>query len=126
MLFLSGKQDEIVPQEHMVTLWNIAIGRSNPDGTPKIGLKVVKTEGEKGRESPDQPKEETTTNVAGKATTETPPHHQPQSDEPSLEEDADSKEYFEYETVDGEEVLLSKRTKYRVWRQFEEGTHSTF
>jgi len=108
----------------MVGLWNIAIGITNPDGTPRNGSNVVKTEEDTGKESSSGPKEETKTNVAGMETGETP-SHLPQSDEPSSV-DADSKVYVEYETVDDKEVMVSKRTKYRVWRQFENGTHSAF
>lgn len=109
----------------MADLWNIAIGTTNPDGTPRKVSTVVKTEKDTaGEESLDGPKEETETNVAGMAIAETPPH-QPQSDEPSSV-DVDSNVYVEYETVDDKQVMVSKRTKYRVWRQFENGTHSTF
>jgi hypothetical protein len=114
-----------VPHEHMVDLWNIAIGTTNPDGTPRKGSAVVKTEEDTGKESSSGPKEEKNTNVAGMSTGETPP--QPaQSDEPSSKDVDYSKVYVEYETVDDKEVMVSKRTKYRVWRQFENGTHSTF
>jgi hypothetical protein len=115
-----------VPHEHMVGLWNIAIGTTNPDGTPrKVSTMVVKTEEGTGKESSDVPKEEKKTNVVtGMSTGETPPQPATQSDEPSSV-DADSKVYVEYETVDDKEVMVSKRTKYRVWRQFENGTHST-
>jgi hypothetical protein len=110
----------------MVGLWDIAIGNTNPDGTPKGSTVLVKTEKDTGKESSDGPKEETTeTNVATGMSTAEIPSHQPQSDEPSSE-DVDSKVYFEYETVDDKQVMVSKRTKYRVWRQFENGTHSTF
>lgn len=41
------------------------------------------------------------------------------------EKDADTKVYLEYATVDGNQVMTSKRTKYRLWKEFENGAHST-
>ncbi|KIM27880.1 hypothetical protein M408DRAFT_329805 [Serendipita vermifera MAFF 305830] len=129
ILFLSGVQDEIVPHEHMVGLWNIAIGKINPDGTLKRTASGAGSDpGEKS--ATDGPKEDTQTNVDGVTTTANLARDHNRSPSGSgrtlaeEEEDADSKEYVEYEMEDDKEVMVSKRTRYRVWRQFENGTHN--
>ena len=110
----------------MVGLWNIAIGKMNPDGTPKKTSTVTTAESGIVKESSDGPKEESQTNVASVAGAATlaQDQNQPQSDDALAEEDADTKVYAEYGTEDDKQVIVSKRTRYRVWRQFENGTHS--
>lgn len=53
------------------------------------------------------------------------------TDEPNIQaggiaEDPDTKVYSDYETIDDKEVVVGKRTRYRIWKEFENGTHSTF
>jgi hypothetical protein len=92
----------------MVTLWNIAIGKMNPDGTPKGEAPEIIVPSEE-----DKVLEED-----ARAT----PVHQAQT---GNIEDPDTKEHFDYKNVDDKQVLVSKRTKYRIWKAFENGTHST-
>lgn len=108
----------------MVALWNIAIGKINPDGTARTSSATAVVESGKGsKESADEPKQDVQTNVASDPVESELPRveHQPQSD---AKDNVDSKEYFEYEMEDDREVMVSKKTQYRVWRQFENGTHS--
>lgn len=104
---MSGTQDEIIPREHMVTLWGIAIGKLNPDGTPTK------------QSSPSKPRDETSTADDSTAKIN-------EAEQEGGGEDPDSKEYVDYETVNGVEIMVSKRTKYRFWREFEGGTHSKY
>jgi hypothetical protein len=87
----------------MLTLWNIASGKMNPDGTPKgdAPKAIVSSE--------DKVLEED-----ARATTQV-----------GKVEDPDAKGYVDYETVDDKLVMVDKMTKYRIWKEFENGTHST-
>lgn len=80
----------------------------NPDGTPK-------------GEAPETivPSEE---NKVLEEDTRATAVHQAQT---GSAEDPDTKEYVDYETVDDKQVIASKRTKYRIWKEFENGSHST-
>ena len=105
---MSGSNDEIVPREHMVGLWEIAIGKNKPTGDPV--QPTAAAPGGEGNKNDDG----------------TPGIESDASKEPERRiEDQDTKEYVEYASVEGVQVLLSKRTKYRVWKEFENGTHST-
>ena len=93
----------------MVTLWNIAIDKMNPDGTPKGETPETFM-----RLEEDKILEEDARLTAG---------HQPQAG--SVEDpDPDTKEHVDYETVDDKQVMVRKRTKYRIWKEFENGRHS--
>lgn len=109
---LSGSNDEIVPREHMVGLWEIAIGKNKPTGDPV---------------SPDQPTatEPKGERVGDDGIPESENDASKKKQEGELDEQ-DTKEYVEYASVEGVQVMLSKRTKHRVWKEFENGTHSTF
>jgi hypothetical protein len=106
---LSGSNDEIVPREHMVGLWEIAIGKDKPTGDP-----VQPTATEPKRERVDDD-----------GTPESESDASKKKQEGGIDEQ-DTKENVEYASVEGVQVMLSKRTKYRVWKEFENGTHSTF
>ncbi|PVF98684.1 alpha/beta-hydrolase [Serendipita vermifera] len=121
MIFLSGKQDEIVPHEHMQMLWQITTEKCNPDGTLKTVAK---------------PPEAAATNTGGwlaqalgfggtssASTTDDKPER-PEEEDHADAGDPDLKEYANYEIVDDKEVLVSKRTRYRVWKEFEDGKHN--
>lgn len=119
---MSGNQDEIVPRDQMVTLWNIAIGKMNPDGTPLN--KPITAKARNSLASSSSSSSEPEENKAGgseDARSRTVSAAPAEVDEG----DPDTREYAEYETVDDRKVLLCKRTRYRVWREFENGTHST-
>jgi hypothetical protein len=100
---LSGSNDEIVPREHMFGLWEIAIGKYKPAGEP-----VQPTATEPHDRKDGTPELETDAS---------------KKQEEGIEE-GDTKEHVEYASVEGVQVMLSKRTKYRVWKEFENGTHS--
>jgi hypothetical protein len=91
----------------MVTLWNIAIDKVNPDGTPKGETSETFMRSEK-----DKVLEEDARSTAG---------HQPQA---GSVEDPDTEEHVDYETVNDKQVIVRKRTKYRIWKEFENGRHS--
>jgi len=109
----------------MAALWDIAIGKTNPDGTMRT-TRLVKTEEDIDKGLSDEPKADTEMNVLASVPRAEVPTHQPQSDGPASEEDAETEMHVNYETIDGKQVVVSKRTKHRVWRQFENGKHSTF
>ncbi len=46
------------------------------------------------------------------------------ADGKEVEEDEETKEHVEYETENDNQVVSSKRTKYRTWKEFEDGSHS--
>jgi len=96
----------------MVGLWEIAIGKNKPAGDP---VQPTATE-------PLGPKGERT-DEGGTPENESDANKKKQ--EAGIDEQ-DTKEYVEYASVEGVQVMLSKRTKYRVWKEFENGTHSTF
>ena len=92
----------------MVGLWEIAIGKNKP---PSDLVPPAATEPKRERVDDDGTPES-------------------ESDARKKQEggidDQDTKEYVEYASVEGVQVMLSKRTKHRVWKEFENGTHSTF
>ena len=87
----------------MVGLWEIMTGKNKPTGDP---VQPTATEPGDGKED-------------GTPETESDAHKGGVNEE-------DTKEHVEYATIEGVQVLLSRRTKYRVWKEFENGTHSTF
>jgi hypothetical protein len=127
MLFLSGTQDEIIPREHMISLWGIAIGKLNPDGSPKKHSSPSDTSSSIPGEKND---ERSVTGASQTERTETEPSPsltaKVEDDGKWKEDDQDSKEHFDYESVNGVEVIVGRRTKYRFWREFEGGTHSEY
>ncbi|KAG8790938.1 hypothetical protein FRC16_000655 [Serendipita sp. 398] len=147
ILFLSGVQDEIVPHEHMVTMWNIAIGKMNPDGSPSSSSgtrsDLQRKEGEEGvtKDDPAAMQDKGSRGPATSAspsslprksttTTTTPWNMQEAAIDKELDTDLDSdtdgdtREEVEYGIVNDQRVVVSKRTKYRIWREFEKGTHN--
>jgi len=93
----------------MVGLWEIVIGKGKPTGDP---VQPTATEPKRDRIDDD-----------GTPESETDASKKKQEGEI---DEQDTKEYVEYASVEGVQVMLSKRTKYRVWKEFENGTHSTF
>jgi len=94
----------------MVGLWEIAIGKNKPTGDPV--QPTAAAPGGEGNKNDDG-----TPEVESDASKKEP--------EGRIEvEEQDTKEYVEYASVAGVQVLLSKRTKYRVWKEFENGTHN--
>ncbi|KAG9045743.1 hypothetical protein FS842_001109 [Serendipita sp. 407] len=145
ILFLSGVQDEIVPHEHMVTMWNIAIGKMNPDGSPSSSSgtrsDLQRKEGEEGvtKDDPAAIQDKgsrgpatsaSPSSLPRKSTTTTPWNMQEAAIDKELDTDLDSdtdgdtREEVEYGIVNDQRVVVSKRTKYRIWREFEKGTHN--
>jgi hypothetical protein len=106
---LSGSNDEIVPREHMVALWEIAIGKSNPAGDPVHPTTATGPVDIKDEDGPLENESDASKKQKGEEVDE-----------------GDTREYVEYPSVEGVQVMLSKRTKYRVWKEFENGTHSMF
>ncbi|KAG8794503.1 hypothetical protein FRC17_008289 [Serendipita sp. 399] len=162
MLFLGGIQDEIVPHEHMVTLWNIAIGKLNPDGTSSSSIMSTSAPtssssqqrhigdddgGDLLRRQEEKAEEEGVTStkpvpgpplaISSSSSAKATPRNSGQDaaldkettmndddDRSDIDADEETREEVEYEIVDDQRVVVSKRTKYRIWRQFEKGTHN--
>jgi len=95
----------------MLGLWEIAIGKNKPTGDP---VQPPATD----------PEGESKENVDGDGTPENESDASKKKQERGVDH-PDTKEYVEYASVEGVQVMLSKRTKYRVWKEFENGTHST-
>ena len=89
----------------MLGLWDIAIGKNKPTGDP---VQPTAAAPGAGKDDDGTPEIESDASDTGK-----------KEQERGIEEQ-DTKEYVEYEGVQ-----VSKRTKYRVWKEFENGTHST-
>ena len=123
MLLLSGSQDEIVPNVHMRALWGIAIGKSNPDGTPVQSASPSSSSAATdplNTSTRDATITQTSTGVekVGVEDTQVPlGGHLDESD-------PDSREKLEYEIEDDKQELVGKRTRYRIWREYAKGTHS--
>jgi len=92
----------------MVGLWEITIGKNKPTGDPVQPTAAVS--GEEGKN------DDGTLEVESDAS---------KKEQERGVEEQDTKEDVEYASVEGVQVMLSKRTKYRVWKEFENGTHST-
>lgn len=94
----------------MVGLWEIAIGKNKPTGDPVEPTATEPKGDDGGKDEDGTPENESDTNKKKQGAID----------------EQDTKEYVEYASVEGVQVMLSKRTKYRVWKEFENGTHSTF
>ncbi|CCA68369.1 hypothetical protein PIIN_02235 [Serendipita indica DSM 11827] len=122
MLLLSGSQDEIVPNGHMRALWEIAIGKTNPDGTPIQPASPSSSATETGPST-------TRTDVATATQTSADGEKASVEDEQvpldgHLESNPDSREDLEYEMEGDKQELIGKRTRYRIWREFSKGMHN--
>ncbi|CAG8611937.1 7672_t:CDS:2, partial [Acaulospora colombiana] len=122
MLFLGGKQDEIVPHEHMQMLWQITTEKCNPDGTDKKATKSIEAASTSTGGWFAQALGFGSTSSVPPATTDKP--QKPEEEDHVDEEDPDLKEHSSYEIIGDKEVLVSKRTRYRTWKEFEDGKHS--
>ncbi|KAG8773188.1 hypothetical protein FRC15_002219 [Serendipita sp. 397] len=129
----------------MVTMWNIAIGKMNPDGSPSSSSgtrsDLQRKEGEEGvtKDDPAAMQDKgsrgpatsaSPSSLPRKSTTTTPWNMQEAAIDKELDTDLDSdtdgdtREEVEYGIVNDQRVVVSKRTKYRIWREFEKGTHN--
>jgi hypothetical protein len=117
---MSGKQDEIVPHEHMQMLWEITTERCNPDGTKKVKSAETAAPNSGGWFFSFGTGSTTSSSTA----VDKPELQKAEEEDGPDDVDPDLKEYSNFEIVDDQEVLVSKRTRYRTWKEFEDGKHS--